>query len=187
MTSRMTGFIVSTARRTWLGGIFCAGLIVAAAPASGFELGLMTTWLKGGNGGLAYGGNLIGKQEIWRYADISGRVGYEKSDCFRVTSVPLEFTATLKYPLLDDRLVPYAGMGVGYYIWTGGAIALENSWSWYPVAGISYYLGKERKWSIFMEGRYEYMDAKILSGGPPGQSEASFMRWGGGFGVSYHF
>jgi hypothetical protein len=164
-----------------------ASLLSTASQGQVFELGVLNTWLKGGNGGLAYGGSLIAKETFWRYADITGRVGYQKSDCHNVTCVPLEATAALKYPLFGDRLVPYAGMGGGYYIWTGGKVDLQNSWSWYPLGGITYYLGKQRKWSLFIEGRYEYMEAKILAGGPPGKTMADFDRWGGGLGVAYRF
>jgi hypothetical protein len=187
MNPKTTEVLTPAASRTSLGGVFAAALVLAAAQAQGLEMGVMTTWLKGGNGGLAYGGSLIAKEEIWRYADISGRVGYMKSDCHRVRSVPLELTAALKYPLLNDRLVPYAGMGVGYHVWTGGAVDLENSWSWFPLGGISYYLDKERKWALFIEGRYQFMDAKIEAGGPPGKTEASFTSWGGSLGVTYRF
>jgi hypothetical protein len=55
----------------------------------------------------------------------------------------------------------------------------SNNFTWYP--------GKQKRRSLFFEGRYEYMEANIQSGGPPGVSKASFNRWGGSFGVSYRF
>jgi hypothetical protein len=187
MTTNRTQTFAWSVRISLLTVLLGASLISTACRGQDFELGVLTTWLKGGNGGLAYAGTLVAKEQIWRYADITERVGYQKSDCHGVTCVPLEATAALKYPLFNDRLVPYAGMGGGYNIWTGGHVDLENSWSWYPLGGITYYLGKQRQWSIFIEGRYEFMSAKILSGGPPGQTEATFDRWGGGIGVAYRF
>jgi hypothetical protein len=179
--------LVGRNSRALVAGTLGAALLLAASQAQALELGILPLFLKGGNGGLAYGGSLVAKQDIWRYAEISGRVGYSKSDCHMVKSVPLEFTAEMKYPLFNDRLVPYAGMGIGYHIWTGGLVDLENSIAWYPLGGINWYFDKKKKWALFIEGRYEFMDANIISGGPPGMTQASFTRWGGGFGISYRF
>jgi hypothetical protein len=184
---KKTGLLTEWRNQPFVAGMIGTFLWLAASQAYGLELGILNTWLKGGNGGLAYGGSVLARQEIWRYADVSGRVGYSKSDCHGVTSVPLELTGELKYPLHNDRWVPYVGMGVGYHIWTGGHVELENSMSWFPLGGLRWYPGKDKKWCVFIEGRYEYMDADIISGGPPGKTEASFMRWGGGVGVSYRF
>jgi hypothetical protein len=168
-------------------GIIGGALMLAAAHAQPVELGVMSTWLKGGTGGLAYGGSLVGNYDLCRYADVGARVGYMKSDCYGVKYVPLQLTTSLKYPLFDDRLVPYAGVGVGYNIFTGGTISLDDAWSVFPMGGINWWFSKEKKWAFFIEGRYQFMKADIQSGGLLGQDKANFGGWGGSFGVKYRF
>jgi hypothetical protein len=173
--------------QTWLAGAVGGVLMLAASQGQAFELGLMSTWLKGGTGGLAYGGSLVGNYDLCRYADVGARVGYMKSDCYGVKYVPLQLTTSLKYPLCDDRLVPYAGIGVGYNIFTGGTISLEDAWSVFPMGGINWWFSKEKKWAFFIEGRYQFMKADFASGGLPGKTDANFGGWGGSFGVKYRF
>jgi hypothetical protein len=162
-------------------------LIFAALHVQALELGALATLIDGQEGGWSHGFGLRVDQELFRYADVGGRVSYMRSDCHKVYFVPLELTADLKYPLFDDRLVPYAGVGVGYDIYVSGAVSLENSVSVFPLGGFKYYLGEEKRWALFVEARYQFLSANIESGGPPGKTEAQFNGPGGCVGISYRF
>jgi hypothetical protein len=162
-------------------------LVFAAMRVQALELGVMATLIDGEEGGWSHGGGLRLDQELFRYADIGGRVSYMRSDCHKVYFVPLELTADLKYPLFNDRFVPYGGIGVGYNIYTSGEVSLQNSVSVFPLGGLKYYLGEEKRWALFVEARYQFLNANIESGGPPGKTEAHFNGPGGIFGISYRF
>ena len=165
-------------------------LMCAALPARAWELGVINTWIRGqrpqGGTATAHGGSLMLRQDIWRYADVSLRAGYVRSDCFKVYYVPLEGTASFKYPLCDDRLVPFLGLGLGYHFFTSGTIALRNSPSIFPMLGLDWRFSTKKKWSLYIEGRWEFINAKVDSGSVQG-STAKFTGPGGSWGVSYRF
>jgi hypothetical protein len=168
-------------------GLAAALLAMGAMQVEALELGAMATLIDGEEGGWSHGGGLRLDQELFRYADVGGRVSYMRSDCHKVYFVPLELTADLKYPLFREHLVPYAGLGAGYNIYTSGDVSLENSFSVFPLGGFKYYLGEEKRWAVFVEARYQFLDVDIESGGPPGKTEAHFNGPGGCVGVSFRF
>jgi hypothetical protein len=173
-------------------------LVLGGSSVRAWELGFVTTWIKGeGNGGisisgpgggtgLSYGASLMLKEDLCRYSDINLQVGYTKADCFKVGFVPIELAASAKLPLLEDRLVPYVGMGVGYHIFTTGTIGLEDSVGFWPLAGVGWRFGRDNRWCLFMEGRYRFLSADVTSGFPSG-TRANLDGYGGSFGLSYRF
>jgi hypothetical protein len=166
-----------------------------------WKVGIMDTWLKGGVGGMGYGGSLKVERDLCRYADLGFRVGYMKWDCRKVAHVPLELTATVKYPLFNDRLVPYVGVGGGYNVWTAGQVSLDNCFSVFPTVGLEWRLSPKKQWSIFIEARAQFMATEVtpsessnqpgagscLETWPRGTKHPQFDSWGGSFGLIHYF
>ncbi len=168
--------------------ILCA-LMWSAVSVQAWEVGYMGTVIKGrssGGTGLSYGGDLMVQEDLCPYFDAGMRVGYTKSDCFKVKYVPLQATLSVKYPLDDGKWVPYAGIGIGYHFFLGGNIDLRDTVGYYPRLGVNYRLGEKKQWSIFIEATYRFLEADV-TGGSTTETKAKLDGGGGSFGFSYRF
>jgi hypothetical protein len=173
----------------FLASLALGGFLLASVSANAWEVGYMGTVIKGrssGGTGLSYGGDVMVQEDIGKFFDVGLRAGYTKSDCFGVKYVPIQGTASFKYPIGDGTWVPYVGLGIGYHVFTGGTIDLENTVGYYPRIGLNYRIGKEKHWAIFIEATYRIMKTDI-TGGNTTETEAKLDGGGGSFGFSYRF
>jgi hypothetical protein len=172
-------------RKSLMATMLGAALILATSPARALELGVASVWIHNdaiGGGGLAHGASLMVDQEVWRYADVGARAGYMRSDCFKTFYVPLELTARLQLPLCNDRFVPFAGLIGEYRVFTSSKQDLDNAFGISPNVGFNWRWGKTKQWSIFVEVRYQFLQADIKTGG-----HARFDGPGGSGGLTYRF
>ena len=114
-----------------------------------------------------YGGIVIVRQELWRYLDIGGRLGYVRCDPLDTEYIPLEASLAFKYPLCDDRFVPFAGMFGGMHLFLDGSQGdlYKNAESIAPYGGFDWRFGERKEWSLYVEVFYQLADHAHLKVG----------------------
>lgn len=76
--------------------------------------------------------------------------------------IPLEATALFRVPLLEDTLVPYAGVGIGYYMFTDSdLVEIDNNVGYFPVVGLEFHFGAEKQWAVFGEARWLFIFSDV--------------------------
>src|SRR5262245_56304792 len=110
---------VETFRSRFKTSLLAAGLgailLGTAAPVQAFELGVINQYQYYEDADrVDWGFVLMGRQEIFHYFDIGGRVGVMQAEALNVTYFPMRVTGAVKYPFCDGRFVPFAGFIAGY-------------------------------------------------------------------------
>ena len=76
--------------------------------------------------------------------------------------VPLETAALFRLPLLENTLVPYAGVGIGYYMFTDSdLVEIGNDVGYFPVVGLELHFGAEKQWAVFGEARWLFIFSDV--------------------------
>ena len=164
------------------------GALIGLPPLSAraWEVGVITTWIRGtrpqGGTATAHGGSLLVQQDLCPYVDIGARCGYMRSDCFKTYYVPVELTTSLKYPLLEDRLVPFIGVIGAYHIFTSSTLDIEDDFGVSPMVGGYWRFGKKKQWSLYIEGRWQFLQTNI-----EGDGHARYDGPGGSGGITFRF
>jgi len=129
--------------------LLLAVFAVGTAAPSANAIGIFASWWtidESNDDG--FGGGLRSKTQIVPMVAIDTRVSWVKfSDTVDMSVFPIEATGILKLGML------YAGIGVGYYIFSADDVDLENAFGWYLAGGIEVSLSKfgvwgEVKWTM---------------------------------------
>src|SRR6478609_8235301 len=123
------------------------------------------------SGGDTMGGGALVRFGLMDWLAVDARASYFDIGDLDTALVPLEAVALFRVPLLEDKLVPYAGLGIGYYMFTDSDLASvsdSDSVGYFPVVGVEFRFGKEKQWSVFGEARWLFIfsdvDAAVSSG-----------------------
>jgi outer membrane protein W len=148
------------------------------------------TYYDPGSAGEAWGGGAMLKLAIIDYVAVDARVSYLDIDRADGALIPLEAAATFQLPLFNKRLIPYAGVGVGYYLFEVDQVRIDDDWGVFPLAGISLFFGEESSFGLFAEVRYLFLGSDIESAADSALSSLNGDDVDGvaiNVGVSYRF
>jgi len=139
------------------------------------SFGLLGSYLAGEDLGDGYGGGIRLKYDLFEYLAMDYRASFLYYQDPSANVFPLEFNLIGQFPIANIVL-PYAGMGVGYYFFNGGDLDLSSCVGYGPVGGVE--VRVTPSFAIFGEARYLFLEpqAWALPGNP--NLEA------GGFGIN---
>jgi outer membrane protein W len=101
---------------------------------------------------------------IFDWLAVDGRASYLDLSDADISIVPLEAAASLRLPLLGKTLVPYGGVGVGYYLYDDSdLVEVDDGVGFFPVIGLEFRFGKEKQWALFGEARWLFLSTDIES------------------------
>ena len=155
-------------RRCWLAAVIAGLTLSGTFPASGldFSVGGFGSYFDADEGGDAYGGGALVRMGIFKWLAVDGRAGYFDLSDSDINIVPLEAAAMLRLPLLKETLVPYAGVGVGYYLYDGSdEVEIDDDVGFFPLLGLELRFGSRKQWALFGEARWLFLSTDIESAG----------------------
>jgi hypothetical protein len=143
-------------RGVFIGLVLMAGLSLViggcGSTGSGVELGAFGSYLDGGDLGTGYGGGAKLEFNPIDLLSIDGRASYVHFDDYDVDVIPLEMAALINLPLFGERIVPYAGAGVGYYLFEDD---IDDDWGFFPLIGMEF---GPQNFSLMAEARWLMLD-----------------------------
>jgi hypothetical protein len=151
-------------KNAWLAAVAVTVSLGVASPASAldFDVGGFGSYFDADEGGDAYGGGAMLRLGIFDWLAVDGRASYLDLSDSDISIVPLEAAASLRLPLLDKTLVPYAGVGVGYYLYDDSdVVEVEDGVGFFPMVGLEFRFGEDKQWAIFGEARWLFLQTDI--------------------------
>ena len=106
--------------------------------------------------GLGLGAKLELQAIDW--VSIDARASYILFNDPDVDLVPLELAALVNIPLADEQIVPYAGVGVGYYIFDADGFDMDDEVGFFPVVGIEF---GAYNLSFLLEARWLFLESDL--------------------------
>jgi len=144
-------------RARGIGGVLLA---LAAACLNGCtagsvaELGTFGSYLDSDDLGPGYGGGAKLEVKPTDWLSVDGRASLLFFDDFDISMIPLEAALRLNIPMLGERIVPYAGVGAGYYLFEADNVDLDNNVGYFPLVGLEVGL---RRVALFAEARWLFL------------------------------
>lgn len=142
------------------------------------------------SGGSATGGGALVRFGLVDWFAVDARASYFKVGDLDAALVPLEAVALFRVPLLEDKLVPYAGLGIGYYAFTDSdltAVEIDDNVGYFPVVGVEFRFGAEKQWSVFGEARWLFLFSDVDAATGSGLSSDNLSGVGLNLGISFKF
>jgi hypothetical protein len=143
------------------------GLVLAVALAlamsgcahgSGVEFGVFGSTLDSDDLGDGHGGGVKLEVNPIDRVSVDARASWLGFDDTDVDMFPLEVAALLNFPLVGERIVPYIGAGVGYYLFDGSGADLDEEVGYYPLAGLEIGL---HSISVLAEARWLFLETDV--------------------------
>jgi hypothetical protein len=151
--------------RTWLAVGILAVSLAKLQPASALELtiGPFGSYFDADEAGDAWGGGVMTRLGIFDWLAVDARASYLDLSDTDISMIPLEAAATFRLPLMDKRFIPYAGAGVGYYLYEDDSdlIDIEDDVGFFPVVGLELRFGSNHQWALFGEARWLFLSSDI--------------------------
>jgi outer membrane protein W len=94
------------------------------------------------------------------WVSVDARASWVNFSDTDVDMIPLELAGLVNFSMLGERIVPYVGAGVGYYLFEGDGADLDNEVGFFPVAGLE--IGLQRL-SLFAEARWLFLETDVDS------------------------
>lgn len=131
---------------------------VWAARGSGIEFGVFGSYLDTDDLGDGYGGGAKLELQAVDWLSLDARGSYIFFEDPDVDMYPLELAAYFNIPLADEQIVPYAGVGAGYYIFDAEGFDMDNEVGFFPVVGL-----EVGAWnlSFMIEARWLFLEADV--------------------------
>jgi len=142
------------------------------------------------SGGDTMGGGALVRFGLMDWLAVDARASYFDIGDLDTALVPLEAVAIFRVPLLEDKLVPYAGLGIGYYMYTDSdLVEIGNNVGYFPVVGLEFHFGKEKQWAVFGEARWLFIfsDVDAATGSVSNLSSDDMSGVGINLGISMKF
>ncbi|MHC4520609.1 MAG: outer membrane beta-barrel protein [Planctomycetota bacterium] len=127
---------------------------------SGLELGVFGSSLDSDDLGDGYGGGAKLELNPIDMISVDARASWIHFDDTDVDMFPLELAGLLNLPILGERIVPYFGAGVGYYLFDASGADLEDEVGYYPLVGLE--VGLHRV-SVLAEARWLFLETDVDS------------------------
>lgn len=134
---------------------FAAG---AWARGSGIELGVFGSYLDSDDLGEGVGPGVKLELQPSDWLSIDARASYINFDNSNVDMYPLELAALLNIPLADEQIVPYVGVGAGYYILDADRFDMDDEVGYFPLIGLE--IGAYNL-SFLVEARWLFLDSDL--------------------------
>lgn len=131
---------------------------------SGIEFGILGSSLDSDDLGQGYGGGAKLELNPIDLVSVDARASWLHFDDTNIDVIPLEVAGLLNFPLLFERIVPYVGIGAGYYMFDGSGADLDDEVGYFPVVGLE--VGFHRL-SLLAEARYLFLEADANNGKGP--------------------
>jgi hypothetical protein len=145
-----------------LGLVLLVGATQPKTQAMDISIGGFGSYVDLDSSGEAMGGGALMRFGLTDWFAIDARATYFDLNDMELDLIPLEATALLRLPLLEDRLVPYAGFGIGYYMFTDSdLVEVDNDVGYYPVVGVELHFGAEKQWAVFGEARWLFIFSDV--------------------------
>jgi hypothetical protein len=141
-------------------GILAVGLARAfPAMALDFSVGPIGSYYDADEAGDAWGGGALARIGILDWLAVDARASYLDLNDSDFSMIPLEAALTFRLPLLDQRLVPYGGAGVGYYLYEEDSdlVEIDDDVGFFPVVGLEFRFGSRNQWALFGEARWLFL------------------------------
>jgi hypothetical protein len=145
-------------------GIVAVGLVGAQpATAVDLDLGFFGSYYDAEDAGDAWGGGGLLRLGLVEWFALDARASYLEFDNPDVRMIPLEAAATFRLPLMGNKLIPYAGAGVGYYIYDVKAanVSIDDDVGFFPLVGLEVRFGARGQWGLFGEARWLFLSSDI--------------------------
>jgi len=127
---------------------------------SGVELGVFGSSLDSDDLGEGYGGGAKLELNPIDRVSVDARASWIHFNDTSIDMMPLELAGLLNFPRIGERIVPYIGAGVGYYLFDGDGADLDDEVGFFPLAGLE--IGLQRL-SILAEARWLFLEADVDS------------------------
>lgn len=89
---------------------------------------------------------------------VDARASWIRFDDPDIDMVPLEVAGLLNFPILFEHIVPYVGVGAGYYMFDGDDVDLDDETGYFPLAGLEIGL---HSISVMAEVRYLFLETDV--------------------------
>jgi hypothetical protein len=122
------------------------------------ELGVFGTYLDSDDLNDGYGGGAKLEVKPIDWLSVDGRASWIYFDDFDLSMIPLEVALRLNLPLLGERIVPYAGVGGGWYIFEADDVDLDDDVGYFPMVGLEVGL---RRIAVFAEARWLFLETDV--------------------------
>ncbi len=119
------------------------------------EFGVFGSYLDSDDLGNGYGGGVKLEVKPTDILTVDGRASWLYFDDFEIQMIPLEVAGRLNLPLLGERIVPYAGVGGGYYLFDADDGDLDDDVGFFPLLGLE--AGFQRV-ALFAEARWLFLE-----------------------------
>ena len=151
MRARRSLILVVVVMLTFTSGVW-------AARGSGIELGVFGSYLDADDLGDGYGVGAKLELQAVDWMSVDARASYVNFSNPEVDMYPLELAALLNIPLADEQIVPYAGVGVGYYILDASGFDMDDEVGFFPVVGLE--IGAWNL-SFMIEARWLFLEPDV--------------------------
>jgi len=169
-------------RKGLIGVVSAAVLSLAiggcGSTGSGVEFGAFGTYLDGGDLGTGWGGGAKLEMNPIDLVSIDGRASWVNFDDADIDAVPLELAGLINLPLFGESIVPYAGAGVGYWMFDSDLI--DDDWAFFPLVGLEF---GPQNFSLMAEARWLFLEADALGGA----AKADADGFGANLGLIWRF
>ncbi|MHC4205409.1 MAG: outer membrane beta-barrel protein [Planctomycetota bacterium] len=130
----------------------------AWARGSGIELGAFGTYLDTDDLGDGYGAGAKLELQAVDWMSVDARASYINFSNPEVDLYPLEIAALLNIPLANEQIVPYAGIGAGYYIFDASGFEMDDEVGFFPLIGMEF-----GAWnlSFMLEARWLFLESDL--------------------------
>jgi hypothetical protein len=146
-----------------------AGAALAAVCLNGCTAGSLvelrvfwTSSLDSDDLGTGYGGGAKLEVKPTDWLSVDGRASLIFFDDFDISMIPLEAALRLNVPMFGERIVPYAGVGVGEYLFDADDVDLDDSVGYFPLVGLE--VGTRRV-ALFAEARWLFLQTDTDAAG----------------------
>jgi len=131
---------------------------------SGLEMGLYGSSMDADDLGTGYGGGAKVELNPIDIVSVDGRAGWTRFSDTDIDMFPLEAAGLLNLPILFEHIVPYAGAGIGYYMFNGDGGDLDDEVGYFPLIGLEIGL---HSLSLLAEARYVFLETDVRNGQGP--------------------
>lgn len=141
-------------------GVGLVLLAVASVCLSGctagsvLELGVFGSYVDSDDLGDGFGGGAKLEVKPLDWLSVDGRASWIHFDDFDIDMIPLEVVGRVNIPLFGERIVPYAGVGVGWYFFEADDVDLDDDFGYFPLVGLE--IGTRRV-AVFAEARWLFL------------------------------
>lgn len=109
-----------------------------AGARSGVEFGVFGSYIDSDDLGDGVGGGVKLEFKPINWLSVDARASWIRFSNPDVDMVPLEMALLLNIPLANEQIVPYVGVGGGYYFFDADGFDMDDNVGFFPVVGLEF-------------------------------------------------